>query len=140
MASEFSTPAYTAPEMTGRPPSKPAPPFGRRLAELRRERGLSQAELAERLGATRKTVDYYERRAANPSIEVIRRVAEALEVSPAELMEVEAARRRAKPGPAGRLSQVFEEAARLPRRQQEKIAEVVLALVKQYAEQRQKAN
>jgi transcriptional regulator with XRE-family HTH domain len=123
--------------MIGRPPSKPAPEFGQRLAALRKAKGLPQAGLAERMGTTRKTIDYYERRAGNPSLEVVRRVAEALEVSPAELMGLEAPKRAGRPGPAGQLAQVFEEAARLPPRQQEKIAAFVSAYVKQYEQTRQ---
>ena len=39
---------YSA-EMAGRPATKPAPPFGERLAALRKERGWTQPQLAERL-------------------------------------------------------------------------------------------
>ncbi len=139
MSSPFSSPSYTAGDMkTGRPPSSPAPPFGRRLAELRRAKGLSQQKLAERLATSRKTVDYYERRAANPSLEVISRVADALGVSPADIIgDAAPTLPRSRPGPTGRMRQVFEEASRLPRRQQEKIAEFVRAFVAQYEQNRQ---
>ena len=139
MSSPFSSPSYTAVDMkTGRPPSSPAPPFGRRLAELRRARGLSQQQLAERLATSRKTVDYYERRAGNPSLEVISRVAGALGVSPADIIgDAAPTQTRSRPGPTGRMHQVFEEASRLPRRQQDKIAEFVLAFVAQYEQNRQ---
>lgn len=76
---------YPERDMAGRPPSRQAPAFGARLAELRHARGLTQEQLAERMGATQKTIDYYERRAANPSLDVITRCAEALGVSRAEL-------------------------------------------------------
>jgi transcriptional regulator with XRE-family HTH domain len=122
MASLICTTFYTEDAMIGRPPTKPAPPFGQRLAALRKAKGWSQAQLAELLGTTRKTVDYYERRAGNPSLEVIQRVAESLEVSPAELMGVDAPKAAARRGPTGKLRQVFEDAARLPRRQQVRIS------------------
>lgn len=38
-----------------------------------------------------------------------------------------------RPGPAGRLQKVFEKAAALPRRQQDKVVEIVTAMVEQYA-------
>lgn len=118
--------------MIGRPPTKDAPPFGQRLASLRRAKGLTQRELADRIETTRAMVDYYERRAANPTLEVVARVARALDVSPAELMGVEGPTPTARRGPAGKLRVLFDEVSRLPRRQQEKIAEVIAALVSQY--------
>jgi transcriptional regulator with XRE-family HTH domain len=136
MASPFLTTLYTPDTMIGRPPSKPAPPFGQRLAALRKAKGLSQVQLAELLSTTRKTVDYYERRAQNPSLEVITKVADALGVSAAELMGVDAPKPAPQRGPTGKLRQLFDDVARLPRRQQEKIAEFVSAYVRQYEQER----
>ncbi len=134
--------SYNADTMAGaggRPAQKEAPPFGKRLATLRRGKGFSQRELGERLGVPRETVDYYERRALNPTLDVIERVAEALEVAPAELIGDGATTVRAarKAGPTGKVQKVFEDVSRLPRRQQEKIMEVVAAMVTQYEQARQ---
>ena len=41
--------------------------FGENLAVARNEAGLSQAELAKKLGTTRAMIEYYENRAKNPS-------------------------------------------------------------------------
>ena len=123
--------------MIGRPPTKPAPPFGQRLAAQRRAKGLSQRQLAERLTTTREVVDYYERRAQNPTLDFVQRAAEALDTSVAELLGDSAPRARKQPGPNGKVRQVFEQVSRLPRRQQEKIADVVSALVSQYEQSRQ---
>ncbi len=54
-------------EMIGRPEIRQASPFGQRLAEARREKGLTQPELGKLLGMSRERVDYYERRAKNPA-------------------------------------------------------------------------
>lgn len=123
----------------GRPPQKEAPPFSRRLAALRRQKGLSQRELAERLGVPRETVDYYERRAVNPTLDVIQKVAEALEVSPAQLIGDGATptRLNKKAGPTGKVQKLFEEVSQLPRRQQEHIVRWVSAFVRQYEQERQ---
>jgi len=123
----------------GRPTTKEAPPFGRRLAALRRQKGLSQRELAERLDVPRETVDYYERRALNPTLDVIQKVAEALEVSAAELVGDDAPARSVsrKVGPTGKVRKVFEDVSRLPRRQQEHIVRWVSAFVSQYEQERQ---
>ncbi len=55
-----------------------------------RSKGLSQRELAERLGVTREMIDYYERRSPNPTLDVMQKIAGALEVSVTELLSEEA--------------------------------------------------
>lgn len=134
--------SYNADTMAGaggRPPQKEAPPFGRRMAMLRRQKGLSQRELGELLGATQKTVDYYERRTLNPTLDVIQKVAEALEVSPAQLIGDHNGLMKTsrKTGPTSKVQKVFEVVSNLPRRQQEKIIHVISALVTQYEQSRQ---
>ena len=122
---------YNAGIMAGRPPTKDAPPFGQRLAALRKEKGLSQDQFAKLLGATRTAVDYYERRAINPGIELIRRCAEALGVSISEFVSDQAVTSAPrKRGPKSELEQRMEVVARLPRAKQRKILEVVDALLK----------
>ncbi|HEX7771757.1 MAG TPA: helix-turn-helix transcriptional regulator [Pyrinomonadaceae bacterium] len=136
----FRTQPYTSGIMigTGRPQTKDAPAFGKRLATTRIAKGWSQTELAERLNTTLKMIDYYERRAHNPSVEFVRQAARVLGVSVAELLgeEVQVKRSR-KTGPTGKVHKVFEEVSKLPRGQQEKIVEVVSALVSQYAQGKQ---
>lgn len=83
-------------------------------------------------------IDYYERRANNPSVEFVRQAAHVLGVPMTELLGDEMQIKRArKTGPTGKVHKVFEEVSKLPRRQQEKIVEVVSALVSQYAQSRQ---
>jgi transcriptional regulator with XRE-family HTH domain len=104
--------------MSGRPPTKDAPPFGRRLSALRKSRGLSQRELAARPETTREIIDYYERRSVNPSLAFIERSAEALGVSVAEPLG-EPNHGRSRPGPAPRLAERLEQIRLLPRKEQE---------------------
>jgi len=103
----------------GRPASKVAPIFGQRLAALRRSKGLSQRELAAKLNTTREAIDYYERRAQNPTLDLIQKLAEALEVTVAELLGSESQPVRARPGPVPQLQLRFEQIKQLPRQQQE---------------------
>jgi transcriptional regulator with XRE-family HTH domain len=110
---------YNSDVMAGRPPTKDAPPFGRRLSALRKSRGLSQRELAARLETTREIIDYYERRSVNPSLAFIERSAEALGVSVAELLGSEPNHGRSRPGPAPRLAERLEQIRLLPRKEQE---------------------
>jgi transcriptional regulator with XRE-family HTH domain len=118
----------------GRPATKEAPPFGQRLAAIRKSKGWSQRELADKLGVRRELVDYYERRAPNPALDFIQRAAEALGVSAAELIGEEGVRKKRGGGPEGRMRRLFEQASKLPRAQQEKIAAVIEAFVNQHSD------
>ncbi len=60
--------------------------IGRRIAELRRERGLNQEELAELAMLHRVTVAKYETGAVEPGALAIGRIADALGVSTDELL------------------------------------------------------
>ena len=60
--------------------------FGNRLYALRREAGLSQAELGARLGVSNKAVSKWENGTAKPGLDIARRLAEALNVTLDELM------------------------------------------------------
>ncbi|MEL7119639.1 MAG: helix-turn-helix transcriptional regulator [Bacteroidota bacterium] len=55
--------------------------FGKRLMEVRKDRGLSQEDLATLIGTKGPAIGRYERGAANPTIEVAIRLADALDVS-----------------------------------------------------------
>jgi transcriptional regulator with XRE-family HTH domain len=61
------------------------PPLGRVLAEVRRERGLSQEELGHRTGVHRNYIGGIERGERSPSVETIAVLADELEVSLGEL-------------------------------------------------------
>jgi transcriptional regulator with XRE-family HTH domain len=110
---------YNPDVMAGRPPTKEAPPFGQRLAAVRKKHGLSQKQLAERLKTTREVIDYYERRAVNPSLAFIERAAESLEVPVAELVGSEPRLARGRPGPSPQLARRIEQIRLLPRKEQE---------------------
>ena len=54
--------------------------FGQRLAGLRQEHGLSQQALADRLAVTRQAVSNWERSQTIPDLDMLRAMAEALDV------------------------------------------------------------
>ena len=60
--------------------------FGQRLAELRKLRGLTQVQLAEKLGSTQRAITYYENEAEYPPVETIVELARLLCVSTDELL------------------------------------------------------
>jgi transcriptional regulator with XRE-family HTH domain len=103
----------------GRPPKRERSPFGQRLATLREEKGMSQQELAAKVGVNQQMIAYWERRSASPKPEQIVALTEALEISVDALLGKTPARAK---GPSGKLRRLFEEASALPRSRQERIA------------------
>ena len=120
---------YIDGDMAGRPPLHEAPPFGQRLATFRKARGLSQFQLAKLLGKSREMIDYYERRAKNPSANVILKTAEALKVSVNELLGVECKPTR-KPGPPSELEARLEEVRKLPRQRQKFVLDFINTILR----------
>lgn len=64
----------------------PSHPFGKRLVQLRYERGLTQTQLAELIGSTQKNISHYETVGKLPPAVVVIKLAEALEVSTDQLL------------------------------------------------------
>jgi transcriptional regulator with XRE-family HTH domain len=74
-------------------------------------------------------IDYYERRAPNPSLDFMEGAAQALGVTVAELLGARTGPEEKRSGPTGKMQRLFEQASELPRRQQEKVAMVLEALI-----------
>jgi len=101
---------------------------GRRITALRQAKGLTQRQLADKLGQPQSNIAYWERRAPAPPGEVLPDLARILGVSIDVLLGVRPIKQ--KPNVAkGQLQQVFEQASKLPRRQQMKVVEFVEAFV-----------
>ena len=113
--------------------SKPRPRQGARLAALRRTAGLTQAELAKLVGETQRNIAYWEQADKPPRSDVIPRLASVLGVSVETLLTADGELALERPrGPVGRARKIFEDVSRLPRRQQDKIIEIVEAFVAQH--------
>jgi transcriptional regulator with XRE-family HTH domain len=69
------------------PAVEPTESFARNLRAARRRVGLSQEALAERSGLHRTEVSLLERAGRDPRLATIVRLARALEVEPAALLE-----------------------------------------------------
>jgi transcriptional regulator with XRE-family HTH domain len=110
---------------------KKRPPLARHLVELRQAAGLTQMQLAEKVGVHHSTIAFWELSGTPPRGEVLPQLAKALGVSIEVLLNVSLPKTKTKPA-KGRLQRVFEEASKLPRRQQEKVAEFLEAFVKQH--------
>jgi transcriptional regulator with XRE-family HTH domain len=100
------------------------------LRQLREAAGLSVREFARQVGESATNVSYWERSGQLPRSDVLAPMAKALGVSVEALLGEPTPRRTAKPG--GKAGTVFEAVSRLPRRQQQKILEVVEAMVEKH--------
>ncbi len=101
------------------------------LRELREAAGISQRELARQIGQDQSNIRYWENSGNLPRSDVLLPMAKALGVTVEVLLGEPAPRRVVKPG--GKAGAVFEAVSKLPRRQQQKILDVVEALIAQHS-------
>ena len=116
----------------GRPPKGERPEFGQRMADARQRAGLTQTELAKKLGVTQQVIAAWERRVIALRPNQIKALAQAINTTADYLIGVTESWKGAK-GPSGKVRQVFEQVSRLPRRQQQKVVEFVEAFVQHKA-------
>ena len=102
-----------------------------RLRALREAKGISLRELARQIGEDSSNVSFWERKGTLPRSNVLIPIAKALGVTVEELLGEEKPRRVVSPG--GRARQLFEAVSKMPRRQQEKILDILEPFVKQHA-------
>jgi transcriptional regulator with XRE-family HTH domain len=115
----------------GRKLKKARPPQAARLVALRKAAGLSQAELAHLIGEPQANIAFWERTEKPPRSDVLPKLANVLGVRIEELLDVHAPTSR-RALPAGQARRLFEEVQKLPRRQQQKVLDVVSAIVEQF--------
>jgi len=102
-----------------------------RLRTLREAAGLSQYELAARIGERQSNVHYWETTGKLPRSNVLVPLAKALGVTVEELLGQPRSRRVMTPG--GQLGHTFEKISRLSRNSQKRIIGVIEALILQEA-------
>jgi len=112
----------------GRPAKQARTTFGERLASTREGAGLTQLQLAEKLGTSQRVITYWEREPVALRAEQLVALADILGVTTDFLVGRDVSKPRGQ-GPAGKLRQVFDKASQLPRHQQNKVAEFVEAFV-----------
>jgi len=113
----------------GRPSDKPRSAFGEKLLAARERAGLTQEELSKQVGVTQRAVAHWERTSTVLRPEVIEALADALKVSVEELIREKPLQLRQLTGPTGKVRHAFDAVSKLSRRQQDKIVEVIEALV-----------
>ncbi len=105
--------------------------FGERLAALRRQRGLTQVELAARIQATQRSISYYESPGGHAPASVLVKLAQALDVSTDELLGVTRSRKRVLKGESPRDLQLwrrFQLLVQLPDRDQKAVMRMINSL------------
>ena len=115
----------------GRPTNRKRTKFGERLVAAREAAGLSQKDLADKLGISQRALSWWEREPVALKPEQMAALAEALNVSADYLLGRETKKKRGS-GPTGRAQKVFEAVSSLPRHQQKKIIDVVESFVAQH--------
>ena len=118
---------------TGRPAERERTPFGQRLHALREQAGLSQQQLADRIGLSQRAYAYWERHPVALRPDQLLNLASALNVSVEDLVGTNGAKKRGS-GPTGKMKQLFEAASRLPRSQQQKITALLEPFIAHHAQ------
>jgi transcriptional regulator with XRE-family HTH domain len=112
---------------------KPAPiqkgdeTHGQRLARLRKERGFTQKELAERTGLIQALISDYERDKLRLNADMILRFSTALEVSTDEMLQPSARKPARKP--SRRVLRRLEQIEKLPPTQQTALLRTIDAVL-----------
>jgi len=111
----------------------PRPKQGAHLLSLRQKAGLTQVELAKAIGVQQTTIVLWEWSESPPRSKDLPGLAQALGVQVGDLIAGKStAPLASRSGPVGQVQRVFEEVRGLPRKQQRKILEMVIALLEQY--------
>jgi len=111
--------------------SKPRPKQGARLVALRKKAGLSQTELAKAIGLPQTTIAHWEQSSTPPRSEALPLLAKALGVDIDDILGGSDSALARNTGPVGRVQKVFDEVRRLPRRQQERVLDIVVGYIEQ---------
>ena len=119
-----SLPYHSDMQQVGRPPKFERSPFGEKLLAARQQAGLSQIQVAEKLGITQQTYAGWERRTTALRPEYISKLSSMLNVSVDHLLGRENEGKR-KGGPVGQARRIFEEVSKLPRHKQQRILGIV---------------
>ena len=98
--------------------------FPERLAALRKEHGFTQQQMADKIGMHVSQLKRYEAGSSQPTIEVFRRIALALNVSADMLLFEEGER-----GPDDRLKLQFEAVSHLDEKEREAVETVIAGVL-----------
>lgn len=110
----------------------PSSDFAERLTQARRNRGLTQIQLAELIGSSQRAISHYETIAEFPPTNVLVALAQALDVSSDELLGLKPPKHqpRVRDDPESRrLWKTFQLVAGLPERDRRAVIRLIQSLV-----------
>jgi transcriptional regulator with XRE-family HTH domain len=102
--------------------------FGGRLAQIRQERGLTQAEFGKAVGVSQRVIAYYETESEQPPGTLLVDLGKALKVSADELLGLKPTKEKASPKRA-RLLKRLKRVEQLPTADQRAVLKFVDALI-----------
>jgi len=105
--------------------------LGQRIAEQRKARGVTQVQMAERLGVAQQTMAHYEGGSVRIGVQTLALAAQVLETSVEDLLGTPAKRSTGKRGPVAKLQQQLERISALPKARQRVVSEVLDSLLAQ---------
>src|SRR5271167_4363206 len=100
LCSKPTNSVYGLSMQTGRPSKRPRPAFGARLHARREQAGLSQAQVAEKVGVSPRAYGFWEREPIALRAEQLTTLAQVLGVTADALVGLRPAKQRG-PGPTG---------------------------------------
>lgn len=103
--------------------------LGARIAGLRKDRGLTQAQLGEALGVSQQTINSFEKGRRRVPVSALPALTQVLGVSAEELLGEE--QTPAKRGPTPRLQQQLEQLSHLPRTKQRFVIQMLDTVLQQ---------
>lgn len=104
----------------GRPPKLKRSEFGERLVLIRQRAGLSQTQVADKLGVSQQAYAGWERSTTALRPDDMAKLAEVLSTTTDELLGKQAAPKRGT-GPVGKAKALFDRVSALPRDRQQRI-------------------
>ncbi len=102
--------------------------FGRRLAAIRKERGITQAQLGDAVGVSNRVIAYYETESDQPPGALLVDLCKAMKVSADELLGIKTPKEPKNPKNA-RLMNRLRKVAELPATQQRAVLQHIDGLI-----------
>lgn len=104
--------------------------LGSRIAQLRKDQGITQVQLAELLGVSQQTITAYEVGRRRIQVSALPLIAKTLRV-PIEVLLNEHAKPSSKRGPVPRLQLQLEQVSQLPKAQQKFVSQMLDTVLQQ---------
>lgn len=114
--------------------------LGARIARARKDQGMTQVQLADRLGIAQQTLAHYEVGRVRMAASLLPTIADLLDLSLDELLVGHPqGRTPGKRGPASRLQQQLDAITQLPKARQRVVSELLDAMLAQHGRAGQEA-